>query len=283
MIMHGARSYVPTSQADAGPAVEARVATLPWPLQVPADAANHHATPAARAPALPQYLTRNYWWAYLWAPAVWFFDHQPIINCIVFGQYSKLTSETLRLLNPAEAGNTLLVASAYGNLIPHLAKALDGNPLTVVDVAPIQLRRAKEKLDKIGLGDAAKLELMNAEVLQYEDDAYDSGMMFLLLHELPDEPRRRSLTEALRVVRPGGQFVLAEYGAETKTHWFHRFQPFRWIFGFAEPFLPSLWREDLDGLLSSCAAAVGKRVVLEEKVGLFKSFYRVLRYRVEAL
>lgn len=278
--MHGAQLYIPKSPTE-GAAPEARAAAMPWPLTVSVD--DFQQRHAERAPVLPQYLVRNYWWAYLWGPAVWFFDHQPIINCIVFGQYSKLTSETLRLLNPPEAGSTLLVASAYGNLIPFLAKELQGNPLTVVDVAPIQLRRAKEKLTKIGLPDAARLECMNAEMLQYDDDSYDSGMMFLLLHELPTEPRRRALTETLRVVKPGGQFVLAEYGAETKTHWFHRIGLLRWIFGTAEPFLPSLWREDLDGLLQKCAAAVGKRVVLEEKVSIFKGFYRVLRYRVEAL
>jgi len=25
---------------------------------------------------VPVYLARHYWWAYLWPPAIWFFDHQ---------------------------------------------------------------------------------------------------------------------------------------------------------------------------------------------------------------
>src|SRR3970282_2004294 len=91
----------------------------------------------------------------------------------------------------------------------------------------------------------------------------------------------RALTEALRVFRPGAQLVLAKYGARPRTHPFHRWAPLRWIFGAAEPFLPSLWRQDLDALLDSCASAAGTRVACKERVSIFGGFYRVLRYRVE--
>jgi ubiquinone/menaquinone biosynthesis C-methylase UbiE len=279
--MHGSHSFAPGPEAGAAPTCRVAAATLDWPLAVEREAETGRASPAPAAPVLPAYLVRHYWWAYLWAPAVWFFDHQPIINTIVFGQYRKLTEETLRLLDPARSGETLLVASAYGVLIPSLAERLEGNRLTVVDAADIQLRRARIKLEKAGVAERVRLERMVAESLEYADDSFDSTMMFLLLHELPPEARRQSLIEALRVLRPGGQMVLAEYGERTTTHWFHRFAPFRWIFGTAEPFLPSLWHEDLDALLASCAAEVGKRVVREERVSIFRGFYRVLRYRIE--
>src|SRR3546814_4821612 len=79
--------------------------------------------------ALPDYLVKHYWWAYLWRPAVWFFDHQPIINTIVFGQYRKLTENTVRLLRPQQAGATLMIASAYGNVITKAANALGDNQI----------------------------------------------------------------------------------------------------------------------------------------------------------
>jgi|GEM_PF-5881062 len=37
------------------------------------------------AALLPDYLVRHYNWAYLWLVSVWLFDHQPIINAILFG------------------------------------------------------------------------------------------------------------------------------------------------------------------------------------------------------
>lgn len=258
-----------------------RAAALAWPLPADDRRRGEAATADAGWDALPDYLVRHYWWAYLWRPTVWFFDHQPIIDLIVFGQYGRLAGEAARLLDPARSGDTLLVASAYGHVIPSLAARLDGNRLTVVDVAPIQLERAQRKLARARLADRVRLERMNAEALRFEDARFDSAMMFLLLHELPAEPRRRALTEALRVLRPGGRLVLAEYGARTRTHPFHRIAPLRWVFGAAEPFLPSLWNEDLDALLGQCAATLGKRVACEERVPIFGGFYRVLRYRVE--
>ena len=46
---------------------------------------------------VPDYLARYYWWAYLWRGGIWLFDHQPIINAILFGQYDKLLEKTLAL------------------------------------------------------------------------------------------------------------------------------------------------------------------------------------------
>lgn len=44
----------------------------------------------------PEYLARYYWWAYLWDKSAWFFDHQPIINAILFGQYNNLMRQTMQ-------------------------------------------------------------------------------------------------------------------------------------------------------------------------------------------
>jgi len=238
------------------------------------------ASGSAQAAALPSYLVRHYWWAYVWPPAVWFFDHQPIINAIVCGQYRKLVAGTLDAMTPDGNGHNLLIASAYGCVVPELADRLDGQPLDVIDVAPIQLSRAEKKLGSDRMARGMHLSLMNAEHLTYADSTYSRALMFLLLHELPEDARRRALEEAVRVVRPGGELVMAEYGELTRRHPFHRIGLLRWIFGTAEPFLPSLWHQNLDMLMSECAAASGKQAVREAKLPIFGGFYRVVRYRI---
>lgn len=255
-----------------------------------ADAGVHPSQPGLGASTsddaseLPYYLVRHYWWAYVWPPAVWFFDHQPIINLIVFGQYRKLVTKTLAALTPEARGRNLLIASAYGCVIPSLADSLHGESLTVIDVAPIQLERAKRKLREARLqADAIRLERMNAEKLGYRDGSYDRALMFLLLHELPDDARRRAVEEAIRVIRPGGELVMAEYGEITPTHPFHRFALFRWILGTAEPYLPSLWRQKLDRLVDECAVRSGKTAICESRSPIFGGFYRVVRYRIAAV
>jgi hypothetical protein len=60
---------------------------------------------------LPAYLVDNYDWAYLWPVSVWFFDHQPIINAILFGNYRRIMNETMRLMKPETAGKTLQIAA----------------------------------------------------------------------------------------------------------------------------------------------------------------------------
>lgn len=231
-----------------------------------------------QAPAadMPDYLVRYYGWAYLWPISVWFFDHQPIINAILFGNYRAIMRETLRLLDAPRAGRTLQIAGVYGELTPKLAEHIDD--LHLIDVAPVQLRAAQRKLAAIGK--AARLERMNAESLRYADASFDTALMFLLLHELPRAARLRSLREAIRVVRPGGHLVIAEYGEARKRHFFHRFAPMRWILTWAEPFLGGFWSEDLNETLQYCARTVGRRIHLDEHVDIFGGFYRVARYTV---
>lgn len=228
------------------------------------------------AETLPDYLVRYYRWAYLWPSAVWFFDHQPIINAILFGHYRGIMNHTMRLMQPASAGRTLLIAAVYGELVPKLAEAVD--ELHVTDVAPIQLRAAARKLEAAGR--SANLARMNAEYLTYEDNSFDTALMFLLIHEMPPEARRRSLSQAVRVLRRGGRLVIAEYGELGRSHPLHRFAPFRWTLTTAEPFLDGFWNEDLARVLRACAADQGKGVEPEEQVDIFGGFYRVVSYRI---
>ena len=229
----------------------------------------------APEPELPDYLVRHYAWAYLWPAAVWFFDHQPIINAILFGNYRRIMDATLRLMRPLEAGRTLQIAGVYGELTPTLARHIDD--LHMIDVAPVQVEAARRKLAAIGRD--AQLARMDAEALRYPDASFDTALMFLLLHELPPDVRRRSLAEAVRVLRPGGHLVIAEYG-EKRRHFLHRFAPMRRILEWAEPFLGVFWREPMVDVLRECAARIGRKVELDCQVDVFGGFYRIARFRV---
>jgi ubiquinone/menaquinone biosynthesis C-methylase UbiE len=230
---------------------------------------------------IPYYISGHYHCAYLWPPGVWFFDHMPIINCIVFGQYGKMVDATLANITADEqTGQTLLIASAFGDLVPKLARKLGRNPLTVLDVAPIQLKLAETKLAREGLLDKVELRQMDAEALEFDDNSFDTALMFLLLNEMPPDARERALKHALRVIRPGGQLIVTEYGALTREHWIHRFAPMRWLVTRVEPWLDSLWREDLAALVQQCARSVGKSAELERRTLIFNGFYRVKQFRV---
>ena len=252
----------------------ARVAVArDFPVGVPsADAIRH-----IPSPGLPEYLEKHYAWAYVWPFSVWFFDHQPIINAILFGNYRKIMRNALRMIDPKTAGKTLQITGVYGELTPTLM-ASGIEDLHLIDAAPIQLEAARRKLAAIGK--SAQLSRMHAENLRYSGGSFDTALMFLLLHEMPPKARRAALTEAIRVLRPGGRFVIAEYGEYRKRHFFHRFWPMRWVLTKAEPFLGGFWADDLNAVLAECAASLDRGIALEEHVDVFGGFYRVMRYRV---
>ena len=232
--------------------------------------------PKASPAGLPDYLERHYAWAYVWPFSVWFFDHQPIINAILFGNYRRIMRATMRFMDLAHAGKTLQVAGVYGELTPTLARGL-AEPLHLIDAAPIQLEAARRKVEAIGK--TVRLGRMHAEALQHESGTFDTVLLFLLLHEMPPAARRAALREAVRVLKPGGRLVIAEYGENKGRHPFHRFAPFRAILTWAEPFLGGFWSENLAHVLAECGAMAGRKVTLDAQVEVFGGFYRVARYR----
>jgi len=191
---------------------------------------------------VPEYLARYYWWAYLWRGGIWFFDHQPIINAILFGQYDNLLKKTLAQVETMPDAILLQLTCVYGKLTPSLLSQTH-NEVHLCDIATGQLQLARRKT--LHFGDRCHLAHMNAECLAYRDNAFDQVIVFFLFHEMPAEARLNTYAEIARVVRPGGSVLITEYAETPVRHWLYRFVPFRWLLGHLEPFLPGFWRENI--------------------------------------
>jgi len=199
-------------------------------------------TDSERPRAIPAYLNKHYWWAYVHPKAVWFFERQWLVDAILWGNYSQLRDAALDALGPVLPGSTLQIASAYGDFTPALAAraAAGKGEIDVIDVLPIQLENLKQKL----AADApVRLTAMDSAALQFPDARFDRVVLFFLLHEMPEEWRRRTLAEALRVVRPGGRVVIIEYARPAAWN------PMRYLFApilsVLEPFALEVWLHDL--------------------------------------
>ncbi len=227
---------------------------------------------------IPEYLARHYWWAYLSPRGVWFFDHYPVINLILLGQYRAILSEVMRRYAAMEGARTLQLTCAYGSLTPSLALSANTRELHVADAAGIQLSSAQSKLKAVSR--SAALVRMNAEALAYPNDSFDSIIIFFLLHELPPEARERTLCETLRVLKPGGQLLIAEYSENRGAHPLHRCAPWLWMQEKLEPFLNDFWHSDLRAELGLYATRQNKILRLSNEAALFGGFYRVLEFRV---
>jgi ubiquinone/menaquinone biosynthesis C-methylase UbiE len=83
----------------------------------------------------------------------------------------------------------------------------------------------------------------DASALGFADASYHRVVLFFLLHEMPCEVRRRTLSEAIRVLKPGGQLVIVDYHRPYAWHPLRRVM--KWILATFEPFAMDLWGQEL--------------------------------------
>ena len=193
-------------------------------------------------PPTPDYLRSSYWWAYEHPLAVRFWDRGFLINFILLGNYTRLVDAVLEEFPRPIRGKMLQISNAYGQLIPRLQEHLgEDASFDLIDVLGIQLEKTGKKLRLPD--ERIRMFQCDASELACPDNSYDKVLMFFLPHELPEEPRRRALAEALRVLKPGGKLVLAEFHRPRTLHPFRLWQ--RLVFLLFEPYAMDMWKHEL--------------------------------------
>jgi ubiquinone/menaquinone biosynthesis C-methylase UbiE len=196
---------------------------------------------AASALVIPDYLQQIYWWAYIHPNAVRAFEREWLVNLILFGNYSRLCDAALSEFNKAVACRNLQVACVYGDLTERLSTHVSkASTLDIVDVLPIQLANLRRKLS--GNSNVSLLP-RDSTALGFADASYDRVLLFFLLHEQPEEVRRKTLSEAFRTVKSGGKIVIVDYHGP--SHWHPLRLPMLAILGALEPYALDLWRNDI--------------------------------------
>jgi ubiquinone/menaquinone biosynthesis C-methylase UbiE len=192
--------------------------------------------------SIPAYLEKTYWWAYIHPNAVAFFDRHWIINLILMGNFVKLRDLALNELGLNIHGRILQIACVYGDFSLRLSQhlAADGS-LDIVDVVPIQLENVRRKLP---VQTPVRLLQRDSASLKLADATYEQVILFFLLHEMPEDVREKTLSEALRVLKPGGKLVIVDF--HKPSFW----NPFRYLyppmFRLLEPFALDIWRESIE-------------------------------------
>ncbi len=198
---------------------------------------------------VPDYLEKVYWWAYTHPKAVWVFERQWLVNCILWGNYRRLRDAALDTLGRQLGGKTLQIACVYGDLTQKfLSRLRPGARLDVVDVAPAQVENLRKKVSgahQLGISQ------QNAVSLCFDAACYDQVLMFFLLHEMPEVVRRQALAEAWRVLKPGGRLVIVDYHRPPLSNPLR--YPMALVLKWLEPFALDLWRCDLATWLPEAA------------------------------
>lgn len=196
---------------------------------------------AANKLSIPAYLQKTYWWAYVHPRAVRIFERGWLVNLILFGNYAKLRNSALDEIGRQASGSTLQVACVYGDLTARLRERhADDAALDVIDVLPIQLQNLQRKLAP---DSRVSLFQRDSAALGFADGCYDRVLVFFLLHEQPENVRRRTLAEAFRVVKPGGKIIIVDY--HRPSRWNPLRRPLQALLRRLEPFADDLWQHDL--------------------------------------
>lgn len=106
--------------------------------------------------------------------------------------------------------DVLDVGCGTGTLALAAARAAPGVRVTGLDADPSILARARRRAAR------ARLEIAFDEgrstALPYPDASFDLVLSTLFFHHVPDEAKRRTAEELVRVLRPGGRLVVGDLG-----------------------------------------------------------------------
>jgi ubiquinone/menaquinone biosynthesis C-methylase UbiE len=204
------------------------------------------AVAASTPPPIPDYLQETYWWAYVHPKSVWVFEREWLVNLILWGNMNRLTCAVLDEMDLQQNSDVLQVACVYGDFSNRLASHLGKTQsrLSIVDIAPVQIDNVEKKTAQ---HDNISVHLQDSTRMSYPDDKFDETVVFFLLHEQPEDARRKTVAEAIRVTKPGGRVIFVDYHGPKRSN------PMRYvmkpILALLEPFAMDLWREELPAFI----------------------------------
>lgn len=101
-------------------------------------------------------------------------------------------------------GDVLEIAVGTGRNLPYYPSNVS---LTGVDLSPDMLEIARHRAEESGRD--VTLHVGDAQALEFPDDHFDTVVSTLSLCTIPDE--RKAVAEVMRVLRPGGRFLMLEH------------------------------------------------------------------------
>jgi SAM-dependent methyltransferase len=154
-------------------------------------------------------------------------------------------------------GETLEIGAGTGFFTLNLAlSGVLAGPLHVTDLSPGMVQAAERNAAAAGL--TVTGAVADAEALPYPDDSFDLVIGHAVLHHIPDV--EQALRESVRVLRPGGRFVICGEPTQVGDQVARQLGRLTWVVATRLTALPGLrgrWArapEELDA--SSRAAAL---------------------------
>jgi ubiquinone/menaquinone biosynthesis C-methylase UbiE len=166
----------------------------------------------------------------------------------LLGKQAQYDLDIVRLLNPGPADRVLDLGCGTGVLCRRIADLLDpnaGGMAVGIDAAGKMIRVARKKR----AGPTCRFEAMAAEDLIFDDQSFDAVISSLFFHHVPLDLKSRALSEAYRVLKPGGRLIIADM--HTPSSWMGALVSHvsRWF--FLQPQIAENIRGVLPGLITA--------------------------------
>jgi len=131
------------------------------------------------------------------------YDRWAPIYDLVFGKV--FTTGRAESIEAAEriGGRVLEVGVGTGISLPQYSR---DTRVVGVDIAEEMLKKASERVRRLGLSNVERIAVMDAEALDLPDNSFDVVVAQYVVTAVPNP--ERALDEFVRVVRPGGEIVI---------------------------------------------------------------------------
>jgi len=164
---------------------------------------------------------------------------------LVFGAVFERGRRAVVAASERIGGRILEVGVGTGISLPYYSES---SRIVGIDLSEAMLQKARERVAELNLQNVDRLDVMDAEHLDFQDDSFDVVVATCVVNTVPNP--ETALEEFARVLKPGGEIILLNrVGADSGPRLvFERlFQPFARMLGWRSEFpwgLFAQWMEN---------------------------------------
>jgi demethylmenaquinone methyltransferase/2-methoxy-6-polyprenyl-1,4-benzoquinol methylase len=141
-------------------------------------------------------------------------EYDNLNRVISFGIDIKWRDKVVKIVDEAQPKNILDIATGTGDLAISLAKT-SATQIIGLDISAGMLEVGKVKIKSKKLDNKIEMIIGDSENLPFDDNTFDAITVAFGIRNF--ETLEKGLADILRVLRPGGTFVILETSVPTKT------------------------------------------------------------------
>lgn len=144
--------------------------------------------------------------------------YDPVVSLMGVG---RARQELINQANIRPDQQILDLGCGTGTLMVMLKRQYPSSQIVGIDPDANALSRAESKATRAAL--SVQLDQGFADELPYNDASFDRVISSFMFHHLEDKDRERTLSEVLRVLKPGGSFHLLDFIPRASNGFLARF------------------------------------------------------------